>query len=218
MPYASKEAFADDFANHRVGPETAFGAWAGPGPDSKTPLFAWRVTEVLPLPAPAPSPAATRVLRSLFLLDADAETPLGAPDDASDGSDDDKGRWTTTQNDRPALTRRRRREDVRGPGRDRRERFLRVWSSIYCYYHLSYVCIRVHTHHSKGVYLCRTRTTLSLIRSLTHQAPLSSCAAHLRRRRRGAPGRGAAELHDPVRPFFFRSSPALRELAEARHS
>ena len=102
VPYASKEAFADDFANHRVGPETAFGAWAGPGPDSKTPLFAWRVTEVLPLPAPAPSPAATRVSRSLFLLDADAETPLGAPDDASDGSDDDKGRWDDDgENDRP---------------------------------------------------------------------------------------------------------------------
>ena len=90
VPYASKEAFADDFANHRV------------GPDSKTPLFAWRVTEVLPLPAPAPSPAATRVFRSLFLLDADAETPLGAPDDASDGSDDDKGRWDDDgENDRP---------------------------------------------------------------------------------------------------------------------
>ena len=102
VPYASKEAFADDFANHRVGPETAFGAWAGPGPDSKTPMFAWRVTEVLPLPAPAPSPAATRVFRSLFRLDADAETPLGAPDDASDGSDDDKGRWDDDgENDRP---------------------------------------------------------------------------------------------------------------------
>ena len=105
VPYASKEAFADDFANHRVGPETAFGAWAGPGPgpsESGTPLFAWRVAEVLPLPAPAPSPAATRVLRSLFRLDADAETPLGAPDDASDGSDDDKGRWDDDgENDRP---------------------------------------------------------------------------------------------------------------------
>ena len=105
VPYASKEAFADDFANHRVGPETAFGAWAGPGPgpsESGTPLFAWRVAEVLPLPAPAPSPAATRVLRSLFRLDADAETLLGAPDDASDGSDDDKGRWDDDgENDRP---------------------------------------------------------------------------------------------------------------------
>ena len=105
VPYASKEAFADDFANHRVGPETSFGAWAGPGPgpsESGTPLFAWRVAEVLPLPTPAPSPAATRVLRSLFRLDADAETPLGAPDDASDGSDDDKGRWDDDgENDRP---------------------------------------------------------------------------------------------------------------------
>jgi hypothetical protein len=105
VPYASKEAFADDFANHRVGPETAFGAWAGPGPgpsESGTPLFAWRVAEVLPLPTPAPSPAATRVLRSLFRLDADAETLLGAPDDASDGSDDDKGRWDDDgENDRP---------------------------------------------------------------------------------------------------------------------
>ena len=105
VPYASKEAFADDFANHRVGPETAFGAWAGPGPgpsESGTPLFAWRVAEVLPLPTPAPSPAATRVLRSLFRLDADAETPLGAPDDASDRSDDDKGRWDDDgENDRP---------------------------------------------------------------------------------------------------------------------
>ena len=102
-PYASKEAFIDDFAQHRVGPESEFGAWEGPGPTaSGTPMFAWRVSEVLPMPAPAPSPAATRVLRSLFRLDADAETPLGAPDDASDGSDDDKGRWDDDgENDRP---------------------------------------------------------------------------------------------------------------------
>ena len=65
-------------------------------------MFAWRVSEVLPMPAPAPSPAATRVLRSLFRLDADAETPLGGPGDASDGSDDNKGRWDDAgENDRP---------------------------------------------------------------------------------------------------------------------
>ena len=102
-PYASKEAFIDDFAQHRVGPESEFGAWEGPGPTaSGTPMFAWRVSEVLPMPAPAPSPAATRVLRSLFRLDADAETPLGGPGDASDGSDDNKGRWDDAgENDRP---------------------------------------------------------------------------------------------------------------------
>ena len=33
---------------------------------------------------------------------ASVETPLGAPDDASDGSDDDKGRWDDDgENDRP---------------------------------------------------------------------------------------------------------------------
>ena len=102
-PYASREAFVRDFAEHRVGPETAFGAWEGPGPTaSETPLFAWRVSEVLPMPAPEPSPAATRVLRSLFRLDVDAETPLGWNVDASDGSDDDKGRWDDAgENDRP---------------------------------------------------------------------------------------------------------------------
>ena len=107
-PYASKRAFMDDFANHRVGPDSEFGAWEGPGPSdasdaNETPMFAWRVSEVLPMPAPAPSPAATRVLRSLFRLDADAETPLVGRDDACVyGSDDDKGRWDDDgENDRP---------------------------------------------------------------------------------------------------------------------
>jgi hypothetical protein len=67
-------------------------------------MFAWRVSEVLPMPAPAPSPAATRVLRSLFRLDDDAETSLVGRDDAcvSELSDDDKGRWDDDgENDRP---------------------------------------------------------------------------------------------------------------------
>lgn len=105
-PYASKRAFMDDFANHRVGPDSEFGAWEGPGASgaNETPMFAWRVSEVLPMPAPAPSPAATRVLRSLFRLDDDAETSLVGRDDAcvSELSDDDKGRWDDDgENDRP---------------------------------------------------------------------------------------------------------------------
>ena len=52
----------------------------------------------------ATSPAATRVLRSLFRLDDDAETSLVGRDDAcvSELSDDDKGRWDDDgENDRP---------------------------------------------------------------------------------------------------------------------
>jgi hypothetical protein len=106
VPYASKEAFADDFANHRVGPETAFGAWAGPGPgpsESGTPLFAWRVAEVLPLPSAGAQPRRRRACSAAS--SGSTPTPrrlLGAPDDASDGSDDDKGRWDDDgENDRP---------------------------------------------------------------------------------------------------------------------